>query len=81
VARRKGDTWYVAAMTDWTARKLEVPLSFLAPGEFSATVVADGMNADRYAADYKIETRTVGARESLLLDLAPGGGYVARITR
>jgi alpha-glucosidase len=81
VARRIGDTWYVAAMTDWTARKLEVPLSFLAPGEYSATVVADGMNADRFAADFKIETRTVGARESLVVELAPGGGYVARITR
>jgi alpha-glucosidase len=81
MARRKGDTWYVAAMTDWTARKLEVPLSFLAPGEYSATVVADGMNADRYAADYKIESRTVGPRDSLVIELAPGGGYVARLTQ
>ena len=81
VARCTGNTWYVAAMTDWTARKIEVPLSFLAPGEYTATVVADGMNADRYAADYKIASRTVGPRESLVMELAPGGGYVARITR
>jgi alpha-glucosidase len=58
-----------------------VPLSFLAPGEYTATVVADGMNADRYAADYKIESRTIGPRASLLIELAPGGGYVARLTR
>ena len=81
VARRTGNTWYVAAMTDWTARKIEVPLSFLAPGEYTATVVADGMNADRYAADYKIESRIVNPRASLLIELAPGGGYVARVTR
>jgi len=81
VARRKGDTWYVAAMTDWTVRKIEVPLSFLAPGEYTSTVVADGINADRYAADYKIESRTVGPRGSLVIELAPGGGYVARLTR
>ena len=81
VARRNGDTWYVAAMTDWTARKIEVPLSFLGLSEYTATVVADGMNADRYAADYKIESRTVGPRASLLIELAPGGGYVARLTR
>ena len=81
VARRTGNTWYVAAMTDWTARKIEVPLSFLEPGEYTATVVADGMNADRYAADYKVESRKVGARESLVIELAPGGGYVARVTR
>ena len=81
VVRRKGDTWYVAAMTDWTARKIELPLSFLAPGEYTATVVADGMNADRYAADYKIESRSVGASASLLIELAPGGGFVARLTQ
>jgi len=81
VARRAGDTWYVAAMTDWSPRKIELPLSFLPPGEYDATVVADGLNADRYAADYKIESRSVGARSSLLLELAPGGGYVARLTR
>ena len=81
VARRKGETWYVAAMTDWTARKIEVPLSFLGLSEYTATVVADGMNADRYAADYKFESRTVGPRASLLIELAPGGGFVARLTR
>ena len=29
IARRKGTTWYVAAMTDWTARDLIIPLSKL----------------------------------------------------
>jgi len=81
VARRAGDTWYVAAMTDWTARKIELPLSFLPSGEYTATIVADGMNADRYAADYKMESRTVGPGSSLVIELAPGGGYVARLTR
>jgi alpha-glucosidase len=81
VARRAGDSWYVAAMTDWTARKLEVPLSFLPPGEYTATIVADGKNADRYGADYTIESRSVGPRLSLPIELAPGGGYVVRLTR
>lgn len=79
VARRAGDAWYVAAMTDWTARTLEIPLSFLPPGEYAATIVSDGANADRYAADYRIDTRTVRARDTLAVALAPGGGYVARL--
>lgn len=79
VARRKGDAWYVAAMTDWTARTLDVPLSFLPAGEYTATVVADGANADRYAADYRIGSRVVGSKEALRIELAPGGGFVARI--
>lgn len=81
VARRAGDTWYVAAMTDWTARKIELPLRFLPPGEYTATIVADGKNADRYAADYQIESRTVGPRSTLPIELAPGGGCVVRLTR
>lgn len=79
IARRKGDTWYVAAMTDWNARTLQVPLSFLPAGEYEATVVADGMNADRYAADYRIDSRIVGPKGNLRIELAPGGGFVARI--
>jgi alpha-glucosidase len=81
VARRKGDTWYIAAMTDWTARKIEVPLSFLTQVEYKAVVVTDGMNADRYAADYQIESLKLDPRKSLVIELAPGGGYVARIWR
>ena len=32
VARRNGKDWYVGAMTDWTARNLEIDLSFLPEG-------------------------------------------------
>ena len=35
VARRNGREWYVGAMTDWTARELEIDLSFLPDGTFS----------------------------------------------
>src|SRR5262249_29202053 len=34
VARRKSSIWYLGAMTDWTARVLEVPLSFLPSGKY-----------------------------------------------
>lgn len=81
VARRHGDTWYVAAMTDWTPRTLEVPLSFLGEGAYAATIVSDGLNADRYAGDYRIERRDVARDATLTLRLAPGGGYVARLAR
>lgn len=79
VARRAGDAWYVAAMSDWSARTLDVPLSFLPAGEYEATLVSDGINADRYAADHRIESRVVGPKETLRIELAPGGGFVARL--
>lgn len=81
LARRKGDTWYLAAMTDWTPRTFEVPLSFLQPGTYAATIVADGLNAHRHAADYRIEKREAGRGTTLTLKLAPGGGYVARLVK
>ena len=49
VARRSGQDWYVGAMTDWTARNLELDLSFLAKGRFRMDAYQDGVNADRYA--------------------------------
>src|SRR5437667_8451081 len=35
VARRSGRDWYVGAMTDWTARDLEIDLAFLTEGKFT----------------------------------------------
>jgi peptidoglycan hydrolase CwlO-like protein len=39
----------------------------------------DGVNADRHAADYRIESRTLGAQQKLRIELAPGGGFVAKL--
>ena len=47
LARRKGNTWYVAAMNNWTPRDLQLDLSFL--NGRKARVFADGINADREA--------------------------------
>ena len=54
VARRSGSDWYVGAMTDWEPRDLEVDFSFLPEGNFQMTSYQDGVNADRYASDYKM---------------------------
>lgn len=79
VARRNGKDWYVGAMTDWTARDLQVDLSFLPDGNFTMEVYQDGVNADRYASDYKKTTVSVNKNTKLTLPLASGGGWVARI--
>ena len=81
LARRKGDTWYVAAMTNWTARSLDIDLSFLGEGNFKAEIFSDGVNADREATDYKKQTRTVTSADRLEVAMMPGGGWTARITR
>ncbi len=80
IARRKGADWYVGAMTNWTARDLTLDLSFLPAGAYHAEIMRDGVNADRDGTDYKAETLAVSNDRKLAIHLAPGGGWVAKIS-
>jgi alpha-glucosidase len=66
-------------MTSWSARSLEVDLGFLASGRWTAEVHRDGPNADRAAVDYVREVKEVAPGQKLRIQLAPGGGWVARL--
>lgn len=79
VARRNGSDWYVGAMSDWTARDLELDFSFLPDGNFSMDAYQDGVNADRQAGDYKRVKIAVNKTTKLKVHLAPGGGWVAHL--
>ncbi|MBA9079197.1 glycoside hydrolase family 97 protein [Rufibacter quisquiliarum] len=79
IARRKGNEWYVGALTNWDARDLELDLSFLGEGSFQAEVFKDGVNADKLASDYVHQTVEVPQNRKLKISMAPGGGYVCRI--
>ena len=80
IARRKGNEWFVGAMTNWTPRELTIDLSFLGAGEYKAEIFKDGVNADRDATDYKKEIITVKSGDKLKVKLMNGGGWVARIS-
>ena len=79
VARRNGRDWYVGGMTDWTPRDLEIDLSFLPEGKFTMEAYLDGVNADRYAGDYKKTTTSIDRTSKIKIHLASGGGWAARI--
>jgi alpha-glucosidase len=81
LARRKGDNWYVGAMTNWTPRDLELNLSFLGDGEYQAVIFRDGVNADKDATDYKKEIVNVSRGSKLKIRLSEGGGWAARIEK
>ena len=81
LARRRGDVWYVGSMTDWTARDIDIDLSFLGEGEWVMEIFRDGVNADRAAKDFKHEVVNVPADRHVTVHMAPGGGWAARITR
>jgi len=44
-------------------------------------VFRDGINADRDATDYKKETVKIASGDKLNIQLAPGGGWAARIEK
>ena len=77
IARRNGDTWYVAGLNDWNGRKLEVTLDFLGEGEYDAQIFMDGVNADSWGEDYKLEKTVVSKGDVLPVRMADGGGWVA----
>jgi alpha-glucosidase len=80
IARRRGNDWYVGALTDWTPRELTIDLSFLPAGAFALDAYEDGPNADRQGSDYVRSKRDVDSATRLTVKLAPGGGWAARIT-
>ncbi|MCD9127271.1 glycoside hydrolase family 97 protein [Luteimonas fraxinea] len=83
IARRErgGDDWYLGAVTDDTARTVALPLDFLDPDRrYTAQIYRDGDGAgwrtDPHA--IAIESRDVGAGDTLSIAMASGGGQAVR---
>ena len=81
IARRKGDTWYLGAMTDWTPRELGLDMFFLKEGVYKMDIYKDGINAERYAEDYKREMIEVNKNSKINAKMSSGGGWVAIISK
>jgi alpha-glucosidase len=80
IARRKGNTWYVGALTDWTERSIQLDFSFLGEGSYTLTFFADGPNASRVGNDYIKGSKQITKADKLSIHMAPGGGWVGIIT-
>ena len=80
VARRSGQDWYLGSMTGSTARDVEIPLSFLGGGQFSAQLIRDAEDADQFPKKFVIENRQIDRRTTLKVRMASGGGFAARFT-
>jgi len=81
-ARKKGDDWYVGSMSNWNPRELKLPLDFLdATAEYNAVTCEDGINADRYASDYKMSETKYTYKDVVTIKLAPGGGFLLRLRK
>ncbi|MBQ8050835.1 MAG: glycoside hydrolase family 97 protein [Bacteroidaceae bacterium] len=77
----KAGNYYLAGETNWDARDMEIPLSFLPEGEWQAVLFADGANAHRVATDYRKEQMQVNHAPLLRIHMAPGGGFAMQIRK
>ena len=78
-ARRKGDEWYVGGLTGWNVHKVEIDLGFLGEGSWTVELFSDGVNVERNAKDYRKTVFT--AEKTMTVEMAPGGGFAARIRK
>ncbi len=82
VAKRKGDKWYIGGITNnrEKLRSFDLCLDFLPEGRtMRMTSFEDGINADRQAMDYRKKERSVCKGDTITIQLARNGGFVASI--
>ena len=77
VARRSGENWYLAGITNWTRREVRVPLDFLGDGSYEANSWLDGTNADQDPNEVRAQRNVVSNVDHLEVKMATGGGFVA----
>jgi alpha-glucosidase len=83
IARKHGEIWYLAGITDETKRDFTVDLSFLdASAAYTLEWVEDGVNSDKIAIDYtKGERKAVTSKDKIDLNLHTGGGWIGVLTK
>jgi alpha-glucosidase len=77
-ARRKGDTWFLAAMCGAQPKSIQVPLSFLEDREYRATIAHDKTGDD---SSVILESAIVKRGASLSIDMHGGGGFLASFVK
>jgi alpha-glucosidase len=78
IARRRGRDWYLGSITNWTPHELQVSLSFLGPGSYTAEIYEDASDAAEHPKHVSIRKQTVDSNDTLMLPLAKGGGCAIR---
>jgi alpha-glucosidase len=80
-ARRSKNDWFIGGMSGEKSYDCDIDFSFLSASHYKATICRDGINADRNAIDYIIETTDFEAGSKMHIHLAPAGGFVIRLIK
>ncbi len=78
IVRRSGKEWFLGSMTNWTGRDLDLPLTFLGPGRYTAEIYADADDANQYPKGVRVYKQVIDRTKHLRAKLAEGGGYAVR---
>ena len=76
IARRKNNDWYIGSISNNKKRTVEINLSFLPKGNYTATIYSDAPDADLNADHLIKEIKTVDNSMTVKITLAAGGGNV-----
>ena len=74
LARRSGKDWYVGSITNWDARTVQIPLSFLGAGKYIAEIYSDAPDAGVDATHTVFHKDTVDRTTVLTVHMVSGGG-------
>lgn len=78
MAKQRQGKWFVGAMTNWEARRLQLDCSFLTDNRiYTAEIYTDAADADENAEHYTHRTIKVTRNTKIDLPLGKGGGAVA----
>lgn len=81
IAKRKGEQWYVGAMTSDEARSYEVKLDFLQPNVvYDVEVIVDSADSEEFPRHYDFNRLSVSKGDVLPLSMVKGGGAAVRLT-
>lgn len=79
VARRKGEAWYLGGIAGEKEQHIDLPLDFLGPGRYQVEIIGDDPAGGATNVNQRKQIAAAGDRFSITL--APGGGFVARLSK
>jgi alpha-glucosidase len=80
-ARRKGNNWFIGAMTNENASEFNIPLNFLSAGKYKITIWQDAADSGENAEHLDKTVKIVSRLDHLNINMVRNGGYVAHIEK
>ena len=81
IARKRGNDWYLGAMTNWKNRDYEISLNFLETGNYIAEIYADAPDSGQFPKKISIKTVKVNSGSKLKISMAAAGGVAVHFKR